>query len=466
MDTVKSINPATGEVLAETESASAEQVEKAVTKAKAVQAIWALEFTLKRRELFERLSALISEGLESIANQIHVEAGKILPDAQAEVYDTLDAIAYFGGQIEKLGAGVAPSLNPEGFPETDARFEYLPRGVVALIMPWNFPFVTPIIDAIGAVMTGNSVILKPSEYTTMTGQLIGQLFSDAGFPEGLVQVLPGGDNVGQFLARADVDKIFFVGSIAGGQDVLRNAGLVPVHVELGGNSPGIVLADADLRLAAEGIAWAATYHSGQDCAGIKRVIVQDQVADDFIDAIVDRVCGLRQGIDYGPYITADAAAEVKSRIDAAVADGASLKCGGELSGPGNWLSPSVLVNVSPTSKVVSEETFGNVVPIIAVADVDTAVALANTGPYGLSAAVFSRDLAHAERVGDSLQAGMVFINDPLVPLPGLEHWTGWKSSGFGSVESKLEQFVKVRVRTTNKTGLARGFWYPYPSDEA
>jgi betaine-aldehyde dehydrogenase len=238
---------------------------------------------------------------------------------------------------------------------------------------------------------------------------------------------------------------------------------------LGGNSAAIVLADADLDLAAAGIAWAGTYHSGQDCVGIKRVFVVEQIADEFLQKLIAIVKDLRPGVDYGPYITPEAMYRVKARVDDAVKNGAKLLCGGELlkfsAGAGNWLTPSVILNTDSEIELVAEETFGNTIPVMVVPDVDVAVKEANNTTYGLSNSVFTRDIEFARALAYRLQSGMVFINEPFVAIPGWDHWTGWKNSGFGTVESKLMQCLKKKVLSINKLGQKRSFWYPYPEPQ-
>ena len=233
-----------------------------------------------------------------------------------------------------------------------------------------------------------------------------------------------------------------------------------------------MLEDADLELAAQGIAWAATYHSGQDCVGIKRVLVVEPVANEFLDKLVPIVQNLRPGVDYGPYITLEAMNTVKGRIENAVSNGAKVLCGGELidvaseGGHGNWLSPSVLLYSNEEIELVSKETFGNTVPVMIVPDIETAVDKINRTNYGLSNAIFTRNVGLAKSLADQLESGMVFINDPFTAFPGWDHWTGWKDSGFGTVESKLMQCLKKKVTSINPNGHKRAFWYPYPDPES
>lgn len=458
---ITSINPSTGAVLKHFDEASASAVSTAVAQGRTAQAEWAAESPERRKELFANLQSVISRRTDDILTLMWEETGKVRPDAEAEVFDIIDAIPYYLGKAEELRPDTSLQLNSEAFPNTELSIDTEPFGVVALIMPWNFPFYSPGMFVITNTIAGNSVILKPSEYSTLVGLMIRDLFIEAGFPEKLVQVLPGAEGVGKQLVKSGVDKIFFVGSVEAGQDIIANAGVTPVQVELGGNSAALVLEDADVDLASRGVAWAATYHSGQDCVGIKRVFVDEKIADKFIESVVAIVSNLRPGIDYGPYITPEAASEVKRRIARSVASGAKLLCGAQSTSPGNWLSPSVILMRDQANELVRRETFGNVVPIMVTHSTEEAVEQANSTNYGLSNSVFTRDQSLALSVAHRLQSGMVFINEPFIAIPGWDHWTGWKDSGFGTVESKLVQCRKKKVVSVRSSAEPRSFWYPY-----
>jgi acyl-CoA reductase-like NAD-dependent aldehyde dehydrogenase len=458
---ITSINPATGALLKHFDEPGASEVAAAVAQGRTAQAEWATESPERRAQLFANLQSVISRRTDEILTLMWEETGKVRPDAEAEVFDIIDAIPYYLGKAAEFRPDTSLKLNSEAFPDTELVIDTEPFGVVALIMPWNFPFYSPGMFVITNTIAGNSVILKPSEYSTLMGFMIRDLFIEAGFPEMLVQVLPGAEDVGKQLVKSGVDKIFFVGSVKAGQDIIANAGITPVQVELGGNSAALVLGDADIDLAAQGVAWAATYHSGQDCVGVKRVFVDETIADGFIEAVVRIVSNLRPGIDYGPYITQEAAREVKARIEQTVASGAKLLCGGEWSSPGNWLSPSVILMEDQSNELVRRETFGNVVPIMVVRSTEEAVQQANSTNYGLSNSVFTRDQSIALAIARRLQSGMVFINEPFIAIPGWDHWTGWKDSGFGTVESKLVQCRKKKVLSVRCNAGPRSFWYPY-----
>lgn len=458
--TVTSRNPGTGALLATFPSATEDDVARAVARARGAQSIWARACERERQDLFERLKAVVRRAQDDLVDLIHHETGKVARDAEPEVADIVDDIDYYLAESRKWAVATPFLLNSAVTPNSRALYEFVPHGVIGLIMPWNFSFYTPTVMTCVALMAGNAVIFKPSEHSSMIGLQIGELFEHAGFPKDLVTVVLGADETGAALARSRVDKIFFVGSVESGRKVIASANGTPVHVELGGNSAALVLADADVELAARGVAWGATSSSGQDCAGIKRIFVEEAAAEAFIERLVGIVAGLTAGVDYGPYISVQARDEVHTRIERAVSDNAMIYTGAELVEPGYWLTPSVLELSSLVTPLVQLETFGNAAPVLRVKDANEAVLLANRTEFGLSNAVFSRDAEKAMEIGRLLEAGMIFINDPVVPLPGWDHWTGWKASGFGNVESRYGQCVKKRVIVNNEGGRPRSFWYP------
>lgn len=463
---IRSFNPGNGQLIREFEASTKEDVEAAVNRAQIAQKSWGALSLEQREKYFRRLAEVLNEKSQKILDVIKEETGKRIPDGQAELYDVIDAIEYYLGKMSCIHPDISLKLNDQAFPDTDFVLDYVPYGVVGLIMPWNFSFYSPMMFVLAATIAGNTVVLKPSEYSTLVGLSIKEMFEEAGFPESVLEIAIGAEDTGKYLVKAAVNKIFFVGSVEAGKHIIANAGITPVQVELGGNSSALVLNDADLDLAAQGIAWGATYHSGQDCVGIKRVFVEMGVAEDFINKLVVIVNGLRPGIDYGPYITSEAMKAVKTKIDDAVNKGAELICGGKLieapEGKGNWLSPSVLIIPNQNIELVAEETFGNTIPIMIVPDAETAVREANNSNYGLSNAIFTKNLKRAKDLARKLESGMVFINEPFIAIPGWDHWTGWKDSGFGTVESKIMQCLKKKVLSANLRGQSRGFWYPYP----
>lgn len=457
-----SMNPSTGELLYTHTDDTPEILKKKIDRAHDAQFDWASLPASKRIESLQNLKKVISDKMPALLDLIHRETGKLPADGEAEAYDVLDAFDYYAHQYENL---IMPSveINNETFSETRAWLENEPYGVIALIMPWNFSFYSPMMFVIAGVMTGNAIILKPSEHSTLVGLMIRALWIEAGLPSELLQIAVGSDSVGRELVKSNCDKIFFVGSVEGGRDVIANAGIIPVQIELGGNSAAIVMPDADIELAAQGIAWGGTYNSGQDCAGIKRVYAHSSVVSILQERLVEIVGNLRKGIDYGPYISEEARTLVAGRLANARARGSQVLIGGDFINPGFWLSPSVLRVTDEDISLITEETFGNVIPLMTFEDEQSLVMRINSSKYGLSNAIFSADVDNAVRLGRKLQSGMIFINDPFISPVGWDHWTGWKNSGFGTMDSKLNQCLRKKLCTSSQHKGNRSFWYPYSS---
>jgi len=466
---ITSLNPSTNEVIKEFESSTFQEVHQAVDKAKKAGEKWSELSLDERMTYFQKLSEVLQKNMKDILSVMKEEAGRRIPDAEAEFYDVVDAIQYYFDQAKKVPHNIQIPINTQVFTNTTLQIDYVPYGVIGLIMPWNFPFYTPMMYVIASLMSGNAVVMKPSEYTTLIGLEMKKQFQEAGFSEGLFEIVIGAEETGRALVKSSVGKIFFVGSVAVGEDILADAGIKPVQIESGGNSAALVLEDADIDLAVKAVTWAGTYASGQDCVGIKRVFVAEKIADKFLQKLVQAVKELRAGIDYGPYIREDALEVVKKRIEDAVSKGAKLLVGGEKieanGEKGFWLSPSVLTYTDEALELVTQETFGNTIPVMIVKDENEAVEKANRTTYGLSNAIFTKDLEKAKQLAEKLESGMVFINDPFIAIPGWDHWTGWKNSGFGTTESKLMQCLRKKVISVNEKGEARSFWYPYPEEQ-
>jgi acyl-CoA reductase-like NAD-dependent aldehyde dehydrogenase len=453
-------NPATGEILHTHTEDTREAIASIVEKAHVAQLEWASLTPAKRFDYLNEFKKTIEAKVPDILKQVQQEAGKLKADGEGEVYDVIDAFDYYSAQYTNLTMPPL-AISPDVFPGTEGWLESEPYGVLALIMPWNFSFYSPMMIIIAGLTAGNAIVLKHSEHTTLVGQMIRNLWIEAGLPADLLQVVVGGESAGRELVRAGCDKIFFVGSVEGGKDVISNAGVTPVQVELGGNSAAIVMPDADLDHAANAIAWGGTYHSGQDCAGIKRIFAHSSIVDDLQKRLVEIVGKLRHGIDYSPYISEEARATVIERLADAKAKGANILVGGEPINPGFWLTPSVVRVTNTSITLVKEETFGNVLPIMTFDNEQSLIESVNDTAYGLSNAIFTADSDNALKIGRKLQSGMIFVNDPFITGAGWDHWTGYKNSGFGTMDSKLNQCLRKRVYTLNKNQDKRAFWYPY-----
>lgn len=466
-------NPATLEKVAELRVAGAEEVAAAVRRGRAAQEIWQRTSFAERARLFYKLRDLLLDEGERLADILTSETGR--PRAEVygnELFYLCDAI----GVWAKKGAGYLrdENIRPH-FPLLKFKkvvSTYAPRGVIGIISPWNFPLTMTLGEALPALMAGNAVVIKPSELTPLSAIFGAEMAVKAGFPENLLQVVPGFADTGKALVDS-ADMIAFTGSVEAGKDVMRRAAerLIPVSLELGGKDPMIVLKDADLDRAAGACVWGALMNSGQICTSIERVYVEAPVHDRFVEKVVARVRSMRQGrseddIDVGSMTSEAQLQKVSEQVDEAVAQGAKILIGGRRHPnlPGYYYEPTVLTDVNHSMTIATEETFGPVIPIIKVADVHEALRLANESCYGLSGSVFTRDKEQARRLAEELQCGSVCVNDSLVSFIVADApMGGRKESGFGYRHGAegIRKFCQQKTIVIDRFGLKEEFpWYP------
>ena len=417
--------------------------------------------------------------MEDILTTIRAETAK--PPVEALIQEWLVALSlvrYYERRaprvLRRRRVGTAPLLTKHAYKQ------YEPLGVVAVISPWNFPFMLPALPAVGALVAGNAVVLKPSEIAPASGRLLGGLLQEAlaDFPD-LVQVVEGNGTVGAALVRSGVDKVVFVGGGPTGRKVLAAAAesLTPVVLELGGNDVAIVCEDANVERAAAGIVWGAMSNAGQCCIGIERALVAAPVHDAFVAALRRELGRLRLGggddADVSRLIFAPQRVILDRLVDDAVAQGAAVERWPVPPGPEGerFYPPTLLLDATLAMEVNRSEAFGPLLSVLKVRDDDEAVAVANAGPYGLSPSVWTRSRARARRLAARLHAGLITVNDHMVgfAVPGLPYG-GVKESGFGRLmgDEGLLEFVRVKsVAGARLTFPREPQWFPYrPRDVA
>jgi succinate-semialdehyde dehydrogenase / glutarate-semialdehyde dehydrogenase len=395
-------------------------VQTIVARSRTAQVGWALLSFRQRATLLRRLAARLRSD-EELVRLISAETGKPRFEAFGfEVGYVSELVRFFTGRQGRrsLAADTRSSLI---FPHKRAQVAWRPRGVVAVIGPWNFPLLNNFGDAVAPLLAGNSVVLKPSPHTPRTSRRVQELWRELELPTDVFQVVPGGAEVAGELVDA-CDMVFFTGSVAAGRQIAARAGerLIPCVAELGGKSAMIVLADADLPAAARAATWGAFAGAGQICVRVERALVEEKVADEFARLVVAQAQALRLGpegdFDVGPVLLPAQLGRYQSQIDDAVQRGARVLIGGAVRGaPSERLfAPTVIDHVPPEATVAREETFGPVLPILRVADAEQAVKLCNASNLGLSASVWSRDASAARALASRLVTGSVCINDVLV----------------------------------------------------
>jgi acyl-CoA reductase-like NAD-dependent aldehyde dehydrogenase len=468
-----SYDPATGEEVGRAPLTMPEEVAHAVIHAREAQAEWASLAFRDRAKIVMKAREIVLKELEQIALLISRETGKPIAEAVAmELTPTLDLMQYFARRTESLLMPERIPLGQYGLMGRLSYTMYKPLGVVGIISPWNFPWATPLDEVVMALMAGNAVVLKPSELTPLTGLKIKEVFARAGLADGLLEVVIGDGSVGAAVVGAGVDKIMFTGSVATGKRVAEAAAryLIPVVLELGGKDPMVVLEDADIRNSARAAVWGAFANSGQACASVERCYVHESIAPQFIEEVVAETKRLHQGIgvsrdaDIGSMTSEDQLEKVESHVRGAKIKGATVLIGGQrrrdLKGP--FFEPTVLTNVNHEMDVMCEETFGPVLPIMTFQNDDEAVSLANDSHYGLTASVWTKNIARGERLAESIEAGTVMVNEVLY-THGIAQtpWGGVKDSGFGRTHGSagLFELVSPRHIHVNRWPLIPDLWW-------
>ena len=457
-EVVESLNPATGEILGTVPVAGPEEVAAAVARAREASHRWShMGFSARRDELVAFRRALASRA-EEMAELIHRENGKPRLDGLLETMMALGHLHHAAMRAEralrtrKVSSGLMANFR--------STVSYHPLGVVAVIGPWNYPLFTPMGSIAYALAAGNAVIFKPSELTPLVGQLLGEIASASIAVPDVFQVVTGDGRTGAALARAEVDKVAFTGSTATGKKVMAAAAerLTPVLMELGGKDPMIVAEDADIDKAAEAAVWGALTNAGQACTSIERIFVVEPVYDRFVEKVLGEARQVRWGADDEAHIGAITMARqvdiIREHLEDAVARGAKVLLGGPDEIRGNFVPPTVLVDVKPDMRIMTEETFGPVVPIARVRDSDQALEQANASRYGLGSSVFGK--ARAREIADRIRAGMTSINSALAfagvtSLP----FGGVGDSGFGRIhgDEGLREFARTKATAEERFPL-------------
>ncbi|MEV0321277.1 aldehyde dehydrogenase family protein [Streptomyces sp. NPDC050658] len=423
------LNPATEEVVASVPAATAADVDTAVARAAKAQARWAATAPADRARLLRRFAVVVDEHLEELAQLEVREAGHVIGNARWEAGNVRDLLDFSAGGVERLSGRQIPV--PGGLNVTVLE----PLGVVGVIAPWNFPMPIAAWGTAPALAAGNAVILKPAETTPLTALRLAELALEAGLPEGLFQVLPGaGDIAGNALVEhPGVAKIVFTGSTRVGKQIMTKCAdrVKRLTLELGGKSPNIVFADADVEAAALATPMSYLDNSGQDCCARTRVLVQRSVYERFLEIVTPAIESIVVGdpsderTQMGPLISRSQLERVRSYVPA----GAGIQ-GKAPEGPGFWFPPTLLTDVDPDAPVAVEEVFGPVAVVLPFEDEADAIRLANATEYGLSGSIWTRDVGRALRVSQAVQAGNLSVNSH----SSVRYWTpfgGYKQSGLG-----------------------------------
>jgi aldehyde dehydrogenase (NAD+) len=468
MPTFTSTNPARpAEVVTELPAHTAADVDRAVATATAAQRSWAERPVPERAEAIAAVGAVLTARKAELADLVSREAGKIRIEAGGEVQEAIDMAAFVAGQGRAAMGEVVPSELRSKMAWTTR----IPIGVIGMITPWNFPVAIPSWKIFPALLAGNAMVMKPSELAPACGVAFVEACVEAGIPADLIQVVHGGPEPAAALAtHPGVGAVSFTGSVPTGRKVAAAAmevGPKVVSLELGGKNAMVVLDDADLELVIDGALFGAFGSSGQRCTSTSRLVVQRGIAGAVVDGLAERAAALRLGdpldpaTDVGPVITADSGRRIVAMIDAATAEGAKVLAGGGLRADlagcegGTFVEPTILTGVLPTHRIAREEVFGPVLSVIEVDDLADAIEVVNGVEYGLSAAVYTRDINAALRAVDAIDTGITYVNAPTIgaeiPLP----FGGTKHTGNGFREAGtrgIEQFSQVKTVYVDYSG--------------
>ncbi|MGC2109144.1 MAG: aldehyde dehydrogenase family protein [Candidatus Korobacteraceae bacterium] len=474
--TIVSSNPATGEVLAELACATAGDVQAAVSRAQSAQLRWQATPVNERIAVLRRFQQLLSEQRDSVANLISREAGKPIAEALAtEILVVLDAARYCMRAVHGILRDQPVPHGNLAMKTKRGKLVYEPYGVIGIISPWNYPFSTPAIETLGALVTGNAVVLKPSEFTPVAALELQRLLLADGLDRDLMQVVIGEGPVGAALIESPIDKLIFTGSVATGKRVGEAAArkLMPVVLELGGKDPMIVLNDADVEIASSGALWGAFMNCGQTCLSVERCYVHRSLYERFLEACRAKIAKLRVGngieseVEIGPMINERQLRTVDDHVADALRRGARLLAGGkrltEL-GP-NFYAPTLLADVTADMRVMQEETFGPVLPVAPFDSDEEAIRLANGSDFGLAASVWTRSRPRGEAMARRIKAGTVMVND-MISCFGISEAPhgGFKQSGIGRTHGELglREMVQVKYLDVDLIpGIPKVWWFGY-----
>jgi aldehyde dehydrogenase (NAD+) len=449
---VENRNPAnTDDVVGVFPASGAEDLNEAVAAAREAYERWRKVPAPVRALKVQRAGELLRERKEEISRQMTREMGKVIAETRGDTQEGIDTAFYMAGEGRRLFGITTPVELPDKFGMAFRR----PVGVAGLITPWNFPMAIPTWKVFPALVAGNAVVIKPATYTPATVCELGLILEEAGVPPGAFNVVCGpGSTVGEaMLEHADVDVISFTGSSEVGRRINEVAGgkLKRVSLELGGKNAQIVLADADLELALEGVLWGAFGTTGQRCTATSRLILEDKIHDKFVKTLLDAAAALKLGdgldesVQVGPLVSATQRETVHSYVEVGKEEGAELALGGAFYEEGEYKKgyfyrPTVFLGVEPTMRIAREEIFGPVLSVFKVKDADEAMEVLNDSSYGLSSSIYTRDVNLAFRAVEDLEAGITYVNGPTIGAEVHLPFGGVKDTGNGHREGSFTVF--------------------------
>jgi acyl-CoA reductase-like NAD-dependent aldehyde dehydrogenase len=438
-------NPATGEIIGSFPDSGSEDVADAVEAAAKAYETWRFVAAPRRAEILFRAAEIMTVRKEELSRDVTIEMGKVLKEARGDVQEAIDMTYYVAGEGRRMWGQTTPSELPDKFNMTVRQ----PHGIIAAITPWNFPMAIPCWKLMPALVTGNAAVFKPSPFSPLSAYNLVRILEEAGLPPGVVNLVFGGDQTGAALVEEPrVNMVSFTGSLEVGREIAAYCGRYNkrLHLEMGGKNAIIILDDADIDLAVEGAVWSAFGTSGQRCTAASRMIVHERVATAFSDGLIGRAEALRLGngleatTDVGPVVNRPALEKIERYMEIGRDEGAAVACGGSRASgngleSGYYFQPTVFTDVQPKMRVAQEEIFGPVTDIIICSDLEQAVEINNGVQYGLSSAIFTRDISKAFKAMERMSTGIVYINAGTIGAEVHLPFGGTRGTGNGHREA-------------------------------
>ena len=458
MTQIISINPITEQIIGVNQESRISEVDEKIDNAKKAFLSWR-DLSIDERILFlKKISENLDKNKTKLADMICEEVGKPEAMAQWEVNDAINSIEYYTNQVKSLHE-IDIKINKYDLKDTKAFIDYTPYGVIGLITPWNYPCCLSFWTIVPALLSGNTIVYKPSEYSSFVGRMIFDIIDEV-LPPNVFNIILGSENIGKHLVRSDIDKLFFTGSVKAGHDIVKNIGIKPYSLELGGKDAFLVCKDADIEMSTGAAAWGAFTNAGQVCTSLERCYVHEDILDEFLNLLTQKVSNLTIGEDIQPLISNKQLKKVQSHLDDANEKGCKVLTGGKRADmKGYFFEPTILIDVNHSMKIMNEETFGPILPIMTFTNEEEAVDLANDSKYGLSACIWTKDIERGIELCKKIKVGMALINEINFALDGGDYWGGIKESGNKSSESKLMQCLMAKSYIVHSGTEKRSRWY-------
>lgn len=455
---IKSINPSTEKIIGEFKKTSFTEIDSLLDKSKAAQKGWFLLSKEKRISILKNMKISFENNKEKLIEVIHEECGFDKEEIEGVFYDVLDGFDYYSDICNKK-KNIEFPIDKNAFPESTSEIKFYPQGVIVQIGAWNYPLWQTMITVIPALLTGNSILYKPSEKAIKTGLLISEIINNSkDFPENLFSVIVGDKKEGKYLVGLDADLIVYTGNIKTGKEISRDSELKPKVLELSGNDAAIVCKDCDIEQTVDGVVSGSFLHSGQVCDRIKRIYVVSKIADEFIEKMVNKISNIKDLVT--PLISLEALDNVNSQISQTVKDGAQILTGGKrMDKEGFYFEPTLLKLKHNDVLSVKEEIFGPVVSLLVVDYEEEAIELSNSTEFGLGTSVWTQDLKRASEISEKCESGMVWINDSNIPLVCGEYFKGWKSTSIPNASDRLSMFQKSKTIISFNSNKKRDWWF-------